>query len=58
MTPFDENTEIWMRELTKKMIVDMLNEGIRDPTVIPVTNAILGASTPMGDKSMDINFET
>ena len=58
MTPFDENTEIWMRELTKKIIVDMLNEGIRDPTVIPVTNAILGTSTPICEKSMDINFET
>ena len=40
MIAFDDNTEIWMKEFTKKMVIDMLNKGIVDPTLLPTTLAI------------------
>ena len=38
MTPFDSNTDIWMKELTKKIISDIINKGI--PVDMPETTAL------------------
>ena len=39
MTPFETNTEIWMKEFTKKLVQDMINLGV--PVENPENEAMM-----------------
>ena len=52
MTPFDSNVDIWMRELTKAILQEMIEKAVgREPIAIPSVPAVSKLKVALSDRS-------